>query len=380
MNARFVLFLTIICSFLLGSGYYVGTRLNAVVSPRYSLITWLTVYGVILMQIAGPFFYRIVPDRDNRYFVLRWIMFSCMGIAASMLLYTVAADGAAVLLGFLFPENAGDMSEHGVTLALSLVLVTNVVGAAQVGRGPLVYHVKVPLPPALKALTGFRLAQISDLHVGPTIGRSYARRVTDIVNSLNADAIGLTGDLIDGSVEAIRDGVAPLADLRSRFGCFAVLGNHEFYWQVDAWQREFLRLGFTMLNNEHRIIEFNGVKIVMAGVPDIQAGRIVKSMRSDPALALQGAPADAFRILLAHQPASYIAARAAGFHLQISGHTHGGQFFPFTLLVRMVQPFVKGLHRAGENFWIYVNRGTGYWGPPIRFLVPPEITLITFGD
>ncbi len=380
VKAGFVVFLTIICTFLLGFGYYLGTRFSGVFSPQYGLITWIAVYGIILLQIAGPIFYRIIPNRDNRYFVLRWIMFSCMGVGASMILYTVAADCAVVVLGFLFPEKSGEISEYGVSLALSLVFVTNVVGTAQVARGPRIYHVKVPLPPALEALRGFRLAQVSDLHVGPTIGHRYARRVTNAVNALSPDAIALTGDLIDGSVESLREDVAPLAELRSRFGTFAVLGNHEFYWRVDEWQREFSELGFTMLNNEHRVLEFNGAKIAMAGVPDIQAGRMVKDMKSDPALALKGAPGDAFRILLAHQPASYKAAAAAGFHLQLSGHTHGGQFFPFTLIVRLAQPFVKGLHRVGENFWIYVNRGTGYWGPPIRFLVPPEITLITLGD
>ena len=377
MNARFALFLTLICSFLLGSGYYLGTRFAGFLSPRYDMIIWVAVYTIILLQIAGPFFYRVIPGRDSRHFVMRSIMFSCMGIGATLILYTVAADTVVIVLGFLLPERAGELADFGATIALSLVLVTNIIGTAEVVRGPRVYHVNVALPEAHAALKGFRLAQISDLHVGPTIGKAFAKRVTDTVNSLNPDAVVLTGDLIDGSVSDLRNDVAPLADLRSKFGSYAVLGNHEFYWKVDEWLAEFTRLGFTMLNNEHRLLDFNGAKIALAGVPDPQGQQIVRSMTSEPRIAILNAPNDAYKILLAHQPESYKLARDAGFHLQLSGHTHGGQFFPFTLIVRVAQPFVKGLHRAGEQLMIYVSRGTGYWGPPLRFLVPPEITLIT---
>ena len=376
MDVRFAIFLTTMCSFLLGSGYYLGFRITSELSPSYAYMVWVAVYAVIILQIAGPFFYRAIPDKNNRFFILRWIMFSCMGIGSSLLLYTLMADSAVFGLNWIFPAGAAYASKLSITLALTMVGVTNIVGFGQVVKGPKIYDIKVPLPPHLAALDGFRLVQVSDLHVGPTIGKAYAERVVQIVNSLNGDIVALTGDLVDGSLENLRDDVSPLRNLRGRVGTFGVLGNHEFYWRADLWLREFSDLGIKMLNNEHQVIEFNGQKIALAGVPDIHVDRISDTMKSDPSLAIKNAPPGAYKILLAHQPASYVGACEAGFDLQLSGHTHGGQFFPFTILVGLAQKFVKGLHRH-KNLWIYVNRGTGYWGPPVRFLVPPEITLIT---
>jgi predicted MPP superfamily phosphohydrolase len=170
--------------------------------------------------------------------------------------------------------------------------------------------------------------------------------------------------------------VAPLGRLLSRHGTYFVTGNHEYYSGVLPWMAELERLGIKVLHNEHVVIERAGAKLVLAGVPDYSAGRFDRSHRSDPLAALAGAPVPVgARVLLAHQPRSAPAAEQAGFDLQLSGHTHGGQFLPWNFFVRFQQPFTAGLHRLGR-MWVYVSRGTGYWGPPKRFGAPSEITQI----
>jgi uncharacterized protein len=225
-------------------------------------------------------------------------------------------------------------------------------------------------------LQGFSIAQISDIHVGPTIRREYVEGIVAAVNELNADAIAITGDLVDGSVRELASHVEPLAHLRARYGAYFVTGNHEYYSGERAWTKELRRLGVHVLMNEHVVLDRGEEKLVLAGVTDYSAHHFDPAQRSDPAAALANAPADAgAKILLAHQPRSAPAAEAAGFDLQLSGHTHGGQFWPWNFFVRLQQPFTAGLDRLG-SLWIYTSRGTGYWGPPKRFGAPSEITRI----
>lgn len=375
-NFRFLAFVVIISSLFLSSGVYIGSRFT-VAFPEYdTLLLWLAVFAVITMQIMGPIFYRVFPDRHNRFFLARWIMFTCMGIASSALLYMIATDIFVFTLKIAFPAHGYLLPKLGVVAAIFLVVLTNVLGMAQVAIGPRLYHVKVPLSAGYKSLHGLKIAQISDLHVGPTIGRRYAERVVHLVNNQNPHVIALTGDLIDGRPEQLRDGIEPLRRLSAPYGIFGVLGNHEFYWNAGRWMDEFRSLGISLLTNEHKVISHNDSSFVIAGVPDLKASHLLDQLESNPHRALDGAPEDVFKILLAHQPSSHVVAEDAGFHLQLSGHTHGGQFFPFTLIVRLAEKFVKGLYQY-KSLWIYVNRGTGYWGPPIRFMVPAEITMIS---
>jgi predicted MPP superfamily phosphohydrolase len=180
---------------------------------------------------------------------------------------------------------------------------------------------------------------------------------------------------VDGSVPELRAHVAPLAELRARHGVFFVTGNHEYYSGVHGWVDELRRLGIRVLHNEHVVLHHGGAPLVLAGVPDYSGHHFDPAHRSDPAAALAGAPEGAPRVLLAHQPRTAPAAAKAGFDLQLSGHTHGGQFWPWNHFVRLQQPFTAGLHRMGK-LWVYVSRGTGYWGPPKRFGAPSEITLL----
>jgi predicted MPP superfamily phosphohydrolase len=200
--------------------------------------------------------------------------------------------------------------------------------------------------------------------------------VVEAVNAIGADLIAVTGDLVDGGVAQLRGHTEPLRRLSSRYGTYFVTGNHEYYSGVQPWLAELRRLGFRVLLNEHVVVRHRDAKLVLAGVTDYSAHHYHATHRSDPAAALAGAPSDAaLRVLLAHQPASAFDASRAGFDLQLSGHTHGGQFVPWNWFVRFWQPFTAGLHRLGR-LWVYVSRGTGYWGPPKRLGAPSEITRL----
>ena len=248
-------------------------------------------------------------------------------------------------------------------------------GLVQIGRTPGVLEVEVPIANLPVAFEGFRIVQMTDIHVGPTIRGEYLERCVAACNELDADLVAVTGDLVDGFVDQLRDEVAPLGKLRGKHGTYFVTGNHEYYWDGLAWCAEVARLGLRVLDNTHVVIEKDGARLLLAGVTDVSAGQMVAEHASDPARACADAPACDVKILLAHQPRSVFAAASAGYDLQISGHTHGGQYFPMNLLVYLAQPYVSGLARH-EDMWIYVSRGTGYWGPPTRIGAPPEITLL----
>jgi uncharacterized protein len=233
------------------------------------------------------------------------------------------------------------------------------------------------LPPALD---GFRIVQLSDVHIGPIHDAAYLSAIVDRVNELEADLVAITGDLVDGFVDDLRDATNSLARLRARHGSWFVTGNHEFYWDADAWCAEMRRLGIVVLENEHRVLEHDGAKLVLGGVHDFSATRREGS-RSDPTLAFKDAPEGLPRVLLAHQPKSVFKAARAHADVQLSGHTHGGQFFPFTLLIGFFQRYVAGLyeHRPkgeGSPVALYVHRGSGSWGPPLRLGSPKEIAVL----
>ncbi len=249
-------------------------------------------------------------------------------------------------------------------------------GLFEARHRPGVVKVSVPIHDLPNDLEGFRLVQITDIHVSYAIKREYVRTVVDQVNILKPHVIVFTGDLADGSVDNLRNDVAPLMDLSAPYGSYFVTGNHEYYAGAEAWVEEINRLGLTVLLNEHQIIQHGTGRILMAGVPDYNAGQFLRNHDSKPDIALAGAPSSHVKILLAHQPRSIFVSAKAGFDFQISGHTHGGQFFPWNYLVGLQQPYVVGLHQY-EKTWIYVSRGTGYWGPPLRLGAPSEVTEIT---
>jgi uncharacterized protein len=308
---------------------------------------------------------------------IAWIAFIAMGFFSSLLVLTLLRDVALLLTSWLWtPATRQAVETISAAAVAGLSVLITLVGFVNARRRAGVVEVEVPVADLPPELQGFCIAQISDVHVGPTIRRPYLDAIVDAVNALDADLIAVTGDLVDGSVQQLAPHVEPLRRLSARHGAFFVTGNHEYYSGEPAWTRELRRLGLRVLNNEHVVLTHRAARLVVAGVTDFSAHRFDPAQRSDPSAALRGAPADAaVRILLAHQPRSAPAAASAGFDLQLSGHTHGGQFWPWNLFVRFQQPFTAGLDRL-DKLWVYTSRGTGYWGPPKRFGAPSEITRI----
>ena len=348
--------------------FYIGLRLVPALPAVWAgvVLALLLLTSAILMPLGMVARRLLRPPAADR---LTWAGMLAMGLFSSLLVATVLRD----LLLLFAPAGLNGPSAVAVPM---LALAATVLGAFNARRTAAVVTVDVPIAGLPAALAGFTIAQISDIHVGPTIKARYLRDIVDSVNRLEADLVAVTGDLVDGSVAELRTHVAPLADLVSRHGTFFVTGNHEYYSGAVPWMEELRRLGINVLQNQHVVLEREGASMVLAGVADYGAHHFDPSHRSDPVAAMHGAPAAAaVRILLAHQPRSAAAAEQAGFDLQLSGHTHGGQFIPWIWLVRLQQPFTAGLHRIGK-LWVYVSRGTGYWGPPKRLGAPSEITRL----
>jgi len=228
------------------------------------------------------------------------------------------------------------------------------------------------LPPQL---SGFRIAVISDLHLGPVLGKSFLQAVIAKTNSLKPDLVAITGDVVDLPVDLLGEEVAVLRNLKSRYGTYFSTGNHEFIFGVEPWMDFFRSLGIQVLDNRHVSVG-EPIGFDLAGVHDYRASVFDSRYRPDLEKALAGRDPDRELVLLAHQPKQVHQAAEAGVGLQLSGHTHGGQLFPFTFLTWLSQPYISGLHRHTARTQIYVTRGTGFWGPPMRVLAPPEITCI----
>ena len=257
---------------------------------------------------------------------------------------------------------------------LSLIGPTTAYGYYSARKGPTIINQDIYLKNLPDSFENFTIAQISDLHVGPTIKKPYVEKVVNQISTINPDLIAITGDMVDGSIDYLRRDLEPLSQVVAKYGTYFVTGNHEYYSGAERWLDETDRMGFTNLVNDNKLITIKDQNIALAGVNDYRAHQIIPSHRSNPQAALKGINSKKVKILLAHQPSSIFQANEAGFDLQISGHTHGGQFWPFTYPTKQANPYLSGLHDHNGT-QIYVNSGTGYWGPPLRLGVTAEITL-----
>lgn len=294
------------------------------------------------------------------YLAMAWVSFA--------LVFTLARD--LLLVATLWSGEAHAMVQQaGVPLVLAGSVLAMGVGALAAFRGPHIARIDLPVPGLHADLDGYRIVQISDLHVGPNIGLRYVERVAALARSLDPDLVALTGDIVDGAVQQLADDVAPLRELARAGKVFFILGNHDCYAGAAAWIAHWRQAGMQVLLNEHVVIEKGGARLLVGGVVDPAYAR------AKPEISISGEAAD-FRLFLAHNPRLAPLGARAGFDLQLSGHTHAGQFFPWTLAVRLVHaPHVAGLSREGSMV-VYVSAGTGTWGPPVRFGTSPELTLI----
>ena len=376
--------------------WYVGRRvINAANLQRAERRTAWMVVGMIFLIPQVSFFFFLGRMQSAWLDLFSWGGFVTLGFFSLILTLLLLRDG--VLLARRVTEKilrltlrksisssdpAVDKERrrflvHSTNLGIiGLATAATGYGFYEARRRAAIEHVEVPLARLPAEFDGFRIVQFTDLHIGSTIKRGFVEGIVEQLVELRGDLLAFTGDLVDGSVPWLRDDVAPLRELEAHHGKFFITGNHEYYSGAEPWVKEATNLWFDVLLNEHRIIHRGESSIVLAGVTDYSGGDFIASHRSDPSTALQGAPEELVRILLAHQPRSIHAAVNARVDLQISGHTHGGQFFPWNHLATLNQPYIRGLHKH-ESAWIYVSRGTGYWGPPLRLGIPPEITAIT---
>lgn len=386
-RTQILLFTLVTTAISLGLHAYVASRLLAGIqlTPRRRRIAWAL---TMVMAVTMPLVFRLMPFTGELWAdLLQRLGWVIWGLFSLVFIFLVAVDLAVLLARVagrasgraLWPADPGRRRFLRRILNLGALAAAGVVAGAgyvQARRLAAVRRVTVPIADLPEGLRGFRIAQISDLHVGPTIRDAEMSAVAEAVNELGADLIAVTGDLVDGTVDRLERFVAPLGQMRARHGTFFVTGNHEYFSGALPWCEHCREgLGWRVLNNEHAVIEHGGARVVVAGVTDPTAARFVPEHASDPARAIAGAPAADLRILLAHQPKSSAAATELGFHLQLSGHTHGGQYFPFTALIKLVVAFATGLQRVGA-MWLYVNPGTTYWGPPLRLGAAQEITLL----
>jgi predicted MPP superfamily phosphohydrolase len=335
-------------------------------------------YAIVALAVLVPIAFvgvRWLPRWAN--VPLAWTAYTWLGFALYLFLAIAAADagrGLVAIVGALprDPERRRMLSRAIAVGVGGLATLVGVGGVLNVARGFVVRRIRVPVTRLPRAASGYSIVQLTDVHVGPTIGRDFVEQMVAAANALAPDLVVITGDLVDGSVEALRDLVEPLRTLRARDGVFFVTGNHEYYSGADAWVAHLATLGIRVLRNERVPI---GDAFDLAGVDDSSAHRMLPGHGQDVPRAVAGRDPARAVVLLAHQPKALKDAVAAGVDLQISGHTHGGQLVPFNWISRLDQPFVAGLHRVGDT-WLYVSSGTGYWGPPMRVASRAELTRI----
>ncbi len=270
------------------------------------------------------------------------------------------------------PEDPG----RRLLVARAAAIVAGLAVAGTVGSGvhsalgaPRIRRVRITLAKLPRSREGYRIALVSDIHLGPLSGRSRTERIVDLINGLDVDAVAICGDLVDGSVAQLGRAAEPLSRLRSRQGSYFVTGNHEYFSGYLPWVEEVASLGVRPLRNER--VDLSG--LLLAGVNDATG-----KAHGDPAdygKALDGRDTSVPVVLLAHQPVQIHEAAKHGVDLQLSGHTHGGQMVPFNAVVRAVQPVVSGYARI-DGTQLFVTNGAGFWGPPVRVGAPPDITLV----
>lgn len=292
-----------------------------------------------------------------------WVMFA-WALLGNLLRFALAIGGVAD------PFRSRIVVAAVVVVSLLLLLW----GYVEAMRVPRIKNVAVTIARLAAGLDGVRVVLVTDTHYGPINRTRWSTRVAAAVNALDADIVCHTGDIADGSVSQRRDQAAPLGEVRARLLKVYVPGNHEHFGQAQVWLDHMRELGWEPLHNRHIVVQRDGAALVVAGVDDATAAA---SDHADHTTALAGVDPDQPVLLLAHQPKQVDAAVAHGIDLQISGHTHGGQIWPFHLLVPFAQPALHGLSRHGDRTQLYTSRGTGFWGPPLRIFAPSEITVLT---
>jgi uncharacterized protein len=369
---------------------FIGRRLirTSRLRKRWNIAAWVGLILFFVFPIVFTILIRQIGGTSPP--LVSWVIYVGLGFLSFVFFILLARDILWFLTwvgrktSALFSHNTiePDASRRQFLLE-SLNL--GVVGAAALATSYGIYEARktpglvsldIPIPRLPQAFDGFRIVQICDIHAGLTVDRDWIEKVVGEVQKQSPDLIAFVDDMVDGSVPALQRTVAPFADLKAPYGKFFTTGNHEYYSGANPWIEHARVLGFDVLMNEHRKIEKNGSTIVLAGVTDYTAGQFYKDQASDPHKAVEGTVTDDVKILMAHQPRSLYQLGDLKIDFTMHGHTHGGQFIPWNWFATIGQPFIKGLHKWNEGL-VYVSKGTGYWGPPVRLGARSEVTIFT---
>jgi predicted MPP superfamily phosphohydrolase len=376
------LFFTIAVSIVVTVHLYIWFRLvrDTALPPPWRAVATVALI-LLCLSIPTLFLTRGAPDVRN---LLKWPVYVWMGFMFILFFILLASDVARLVAWIGGRIGGGPPPDPARRLWLSRA-IGGAVAALAGGAGSYamvsalgrvgVKDVEIPLRRLPAAMDGFTIVQITDVHIGSMLGKQFLADVVASVNALEPDLVAITGDLVDGSVTDLAGAVASLAELRAKHGVYFVTGNHEYYSGVAAWLEHLPTLGVRVLRNERVTIGEGAASFDLAGIDDWSSRGMAHGHGPDLPAALAGRDPDRELVLLAHQPRAVTEAATLGVGLQLSGHTHGGQIWPWKYFVYLQQPFVAGLAREGDTH-IYVSCGTGFWGPPMRLLAPSEITKV----
>jgi uncharacterized protein len=374
-------FVAVVLTVWVAGNLYLARRL--VIAPRWAqplteILLW-TIAALAVMPLVEPIAERLVGCRRARW--IAWPGYLYMGLSLLLLVALGTSDLLLGITGAAFGAGSAagtwDVAVARGQAVLSTLAALAAGGVALVTalRPPVLRRIEIPLERWPAPLDGFRIVQVSDVHIGAMLDRRFAEHVVDRVNELSPDLIAVTGDLVDGATGDLVAEVAPFSRLHARHGVFFVTGNHDYYSGADPWIAHVQGFGWRVLRNERESIGRDGAAFDLAGVDDHRANLFGGDHGEDVPRALAGRDPTRAVVLLAHDPTTFKKASRLGVDLQISGHTHGGQIWPFGYLVRLLVTFVEGEYeRNGAK--LIVSRGTGFWGPPMRLASRAEILEI----
>lgn len=370
--------------FLILSAVYVHRRLVPATWSKWSRALLFVLILALALALPSQFYLRFALRAGTMPLLISAINY-CIGFYSLLLTFTVVRD----LFWTLFkispthknlPDNRREFLRQ--TTRLGILGGSAAVfgyGANRALANPTVNRVQVKIDNLPAALEGLTIVQLSDIHIGQLQDEStYVNKILETANSLKADIMMVTGDIVDGSVHRLASSVAPLSELSAKYGTYFVTGNHEYYSGAPDWIKHFTSIGWRVLENEHTVLNIGSSPVVIAGVHDLKAAQHIPAHQCNPTKALAGAPENAaLTLLMAHHPGTAELTENLKIDLQLSGHTHAGQYFPATWVIQYFHKFARGLNRNNDG-WVYVNSGTGYWGPPIRTTdIAGEVTHIT---
>jgi uncharacterized protein len=366
---------------------YLFRRLVWNLTPRRvpRLVAALVLGVMTWVLVARRYLSRTLPEGPGD--VVELVSYSWMGMALCLVLALAGLDlgrGVLALGRRLRPappapsvdvERRRFLSQATAGGALALGGGLAGYGSWRAFTAPEVTELVIRIPKLPRSLEGFSIVQLTDLHVGPFIQRRFMDELVRRANALKPDLVAITGDMVDGSVPRLGGFVAALGNLQARYGRFFVTGNHDYSSGADAWVAHLDSLGIHSLRNRHVSIGDAGGSFDLVGVDDWHGGQRLGQKGYDLDQALAGRDSQRAAVLLAHQPANFKEAARQGVDLQVSGHTHGGQLFPMTALIGLRWEHSAGHYRHGDSH-IYVSRGCGFWGPPMRLGSPPELVKL----